>query len=152
MAQIHSGFTVPAPSLSYVTPLELADAHCRVQVADVDAGSGFAQQAEGLKLWTTILWIHEQDLTQAQRDQLEKVSREHVGLADNKVSFKAIAETQERIRMVLRLYEKERGNVEAKKLRARKEGMDRSKGRPRQVTPQLGRSLRNGIFNQTNAF
>ena len=93
---------------------------------------------EGLKLWTTICWIHEQDLGQPQKDQLEKVSRKHVGLADNRESFKAITEAQERIQMDLRLYEKEPGNAEAKKLRARKEGMDRSKGRLRQVAPQLG--------------
>ena len=93
---------------------------------------------EGLKLWTTICWIHEQDLGQTQKDQLEKVSRKHVGLAENKESFKAITEAQERIEVDLRLYEKEPGNGEAKKLRARKEGMDRSKGRLRQVAPQLG--------------
>lgn len=93
---------------------------------------------EGLKLWTTICWIHEQDLPQLQKDQLETVSRKHVGLADNKESFKAITEAQERIQVDLRLYEKEPGNPEAKKLRARKEGMDRSKGRLRQVAPQLG--------------
>jgi len=93
---------------------------------------------EGLKLWTTICWIHEQDLPQLQKDQLETVSRKHVGLADNKESFKAITEAQERILVDLRLYEKEPGNPEAKKLRARKEGMDRSKGRLRQVAPQLG--------------
>lgn len=93
---------------------------------------------EGLKLWTTICWIHEQDLPQDQKEQLENVSRKHVGLADNKESFKAITEAQERIQVDLRLYEKEPGNPEAKKLRARKEGMDRSKGRLRQVAPQLG--------------
>ena len=93
---------------------------------------------EGLKLWTTICWIHEQDLPQLQKDQLETVSRKHVGLADNKESFKAITEVQERIQVDLRLYEKEPGNPEAKKLRTRKEGMDRSKGRLRQVAPQLG--------------
>jgi len=93
---------------------------------------------EGLKLWTTICWIHEQDLLQLQKDQLETVSRKHVSLADNKESFKAITEAQERIQVNLRLYEKEPGNPEAKKLRARKEGMDRSKGRLRQVAPQLG--------------
>ena len=93
---------------------------------------------EGLKLWTTICWIHEQDLPQLQKEQLETVSRKHVGLADNKESFKAIMEAQERIQVDLRLYEKEPGNPEAKKLRARKEGMDRSKGRLRQAAPQLG--------------
>jgi hypothetical protein len=36
------------------------------------------------------------------------------------------------------MYEREPGNSKAKKLRARKEGMDRSKGRLRQVAPQLG--------------
>jgi hypothetical protein len=61
-----------------------------------------------------------------------------VGLAENKESFKAITEAQERIQVDLRLYEKEPGNPEAKKLRARKEGMDRSKGRLRQAAPQLG--------------
>ena len=40
--------------------------------------------------------------------------------------------------MDLRSYEKGAGNTEAKKLRARKEGIDRSKGMPRQVTLQLG--------------
>ena len=60
---------------------------------------------------------------------METVSRKHVSLADNKELFKAIAEAQERIEVDLRLYEKELGNPEAKKLRARKEGMDRSKGR-----------------------
>lgn len=93
---------------------------------------------EGLKLWTTICWIHEQDLPQRQKDQLETVARKHVSLADNKESFKAITEAQERISVDLRLYDKEPGNPEAKKLRARKEGMDRSKGRLRQVAPQLG--------------
>ena len=92
---------------------------------------------EGLKLWT-ICWIHEQDLAQARKDQLQKVSRKHVGLADNKESFKAITEAQERIQTDLRLHEKEPGNAEAKKLRARKEGVDRSKGRLRQIPPQLG--------------
>lgn len=93
---------------------------------------------EGLKLWTTICWIHEQDLAQLQKDHLESVSRKHVGLADNKEMFKAITEAQERIEVDLRSYEKEPGNPEAKKLRARKEGMDRSKGRLRVVAPQLG--------------
>ena len=93
---------------------------------------------EGLKLWTTICWIHEQDLPQRQKDQLETVARKHVSLADNKESFKAITEAQEIIDVDLRLYEKEPGNPLAKKLRARKEGMDRSKGRLRQVAPQLG--------------
>jgi len=93
---------------------------------------------EGLKLWTTICWVHEQDLPQRQKDHLETVARKHVGLADNKESFKAITEAQERIDVDLRLYEKEPGNSEAKKLRARKEGMDRSKGRLRQAAPQLG--------------
>jgi hypothetical protein len=93
---------------------------------------------EGMKLWTTICWIHEQDLGQLQKDQLETVARKHVSLADNKESFKAIAEAQERIQVDLRMYEREPGNREAKKLRARKEGMDRSKGRLRQVAPQLG--------------
>ena len=60
---------------------------------------------------------------------METVSRKHVSLADNKELFKAIAEAQERIEVDLRLYEKELWNPEAKKLRARKEGMDRSKGR-----------------------
>ena len=45
---------------------------------------------EGWKLWTTICWIHEQDLVQPQKDQLGRVSRKYVGLADNKESFKAI--------------------------------------------------------------
>ena len=40
--------------------------------------------------------------------------------------------------MDLRLYGKEPGNVEARKLRGRKEGMDWSKGRLRQVAPHLG--------------
>jgi hypothetical protein len=93
---------------------------------------------EGMKLWTTICWIHEQDLEQLQKDQLETVARKHVSLADNKESFKAITEAQERIQVDLRMYEREPGNREAKKLRARKEGMDRSKGRLRQVAPQLG--------------
>jgi hypothetical protein len=93
---------------------------------------------EGMKLWTTICWIHEQDLWQLQKDQLETIVRKHVSLADNKESFKAITEAQERIQVDLRMYEREPGNCEAKKLRARKEGMDRSKGRLRQVAPQLG--------------
>jgi hypothetical protein len=93
---------------------------------------------EGMKVWTTICWIHEQDLGQLQKDQLETVARKHVSLADNKESFKAITEAQERIQVDLRTYEKEPGNSEAKMLRARKEGMDRPKGRLRQVAPQLG--------------
>ena len=56
------------------------------------------------------------------------MSRKHLGFADIKESFKAITGAQERIQM-------EPGNAEAKKLRARKEGMDRSKGRLRQVAP-----------------
>ena len=95
-------------------------------------------ERDGLTLWTTICWIHEQDLGQPQRDQLEKVSRKHVGLADNKESFKAITDAQEWIQVDLRLYEKEPGNAEGKKLRARKEGMDQSKGRLRQIAPRLG--------------
>ena len=93
---------------------------------------------EGMKLWTTIYWIHEQDLGQPQKDQLETVARKHVSLADNKESFEAITEAHERIQVDLRMYEREPGNSEAKKLRARKEGMDRLKGRLRQVAPQLG--------------
>ena len=93
---------------------------------------------EGLKLWTMICWINKQDLAQTQRDQLEKLSRKHVGLAENKELFKAIMEVQERILVDLRLYEKEPGNAEAKELRARKEGMDLLKGRLGQVAPQLG--------------
>ena len=69
---------------------------------------------------------------------METVARKHMSLADNKESFKAITEAQERIRVDLRMYEREPGNSKAKKLRARKEGMDRSKGRLRQVAPQLG--------------
>jgi hypothetical protein len=49
VAQMHSGFAVPAPSLSRATSMELADAHGRVQVADVDTGSHFAQQAGRLE-------------------------------------------------------------------------------------------------------
>ena len=49
MAQMHLGFTVPALSLSYATPVELAGAHGRVQAADVDTGSDFVQQAGGLE-------------------------------------------------------------------------------------------------------
>ena len=93
---------------------------------------------EGMKLWTTICWVHEQDLRQLQKDQLETVARKHVSLGDNK-SFKAITEAQERIQVDLRMYEREPGNSEAKKLRVRKEGMDRLKGRLRlPVAPQLG--------------
>ena len=79
---------------------------------------------EGLKLWTPICWIHEQDLGQLQKDQLETVVRKHVNLADNKESFMAIPEAQERIQVNLRMYEKEPGNREAKKLRVRKEGRE----------------------------
>jgi hypothetical protein len=92
---------------------------------------------EGMKLWTTICWIHEQDLGRLQKDQLETIARKHMSLADNKESFKVITEAQERIHVNLRMYEREPGNSEAKKLRARKEGMDRLKGRLRQVAPQL---------------
>ena len=65
---------------------------------------------EGLKLWTTICWIHEQDLPHRQKDQLETIARKCVSLADNKKSFKAITEAQERIEVDLRLYKKEPWN------------------------------------------
>jgi hypothetical protein len=48
-------------------------------------------------------------LGQLQKDQLEAVARKHVSLADNKESFKAITEAQERIQVDLRMYEKEPG-------------------------------------------
>ena len=79
---------------------------------------------EGLKLWTTICWIHEQDLPQRQKGQLETFARKHVSLTDNKESFKAITEARERIEVDLRLYEEGPEDPEAKKLGARKGGMD----------------------------
>ena len=73
---------------------------------------------------------------QTQKDQLEKVSRQHLGLVDNKELFRAITEAQERVEVDLRLYEKEPMNVEAQRLR--KEEMYWLKGRLRLVVPQLG--------------
>ena len=77
---------------------------------------------EGLKLWTTIYWIHEQDLAQPQKDQLERVSRKMWVLRITRSRLlKAVAGARERIQMYLRLYEQEPGNAEANKLRSRKE-------------------------------
>ena len=61
---------------------------------------------------------------QTQKDWLEKVSKKHLGLVDNKELFRIIMEAQERVEVDLRLYEKEPMNVEAQRLRVRKEGMD----------------------------
>ena len=120
--------------LPWDSPMLMAAFKCRTLITDLIA----LNKREGLKLWTTICWIHEQDIPQHQREQLEMVSKKHVGLADNKETFKAITEAQEMIQVELRQYELEPGNPVAKKLRARKEGMDRSKGRLRLVAPQLG--------------
>jgi len=79
---------------------------------------------EGYKLWTTFCWIHEQDLPQPLKDRLETVLRKHVGPADNKKLFKAIAEAREMIRVDPRLCEEGPGNPEVKKLRTRKEQMN----------------------------
>ena len=93
---------------------------------------------EGLKLWTAICWIHEQDLPQLQRDMLGTVTRQRMSPVDNRESFEAIIEAQERIKDKLRLYENEPGNPKANELRARKEGMDCSKERLRQAIYDLG--------------
>ena len=61
----------------------------------------------------TVRWIHEQDLEQPHKDQLEKVSRKHAGHADNKEPFQAIMQAQEGVRVDFKLYEKEPGNAEA---------------------------------------
>ena len=60
---------------------------------------------------------------QTQKDQLKKVVRKYLGLADNKELFRVITKAQERVEVDLRPYEKEPMNVEAQRLRARKEGM-----------------------------
>ena len=57
---------------------------------------------------------------QSQKDQLETVTRKRVSIADGEESIKAIAEAQEKVQADLRLYEKEPGNPEGKKLGTKK--------------------------------
>ena len=77
----------------------------------VNSGSCWAQQAVGSE-------VVDSNSPQSQKDRLETVTRKRVSFADGEESIKAIlTEARERIQADLRLYEKEPGNYEGKKLR-----------------------------------